>query len=335
MRIAYLLIIALISAVSPLPVNSEGLRSLRVVTTFPGLTYDVGNLVCGSDVVESLLPPGVDPHEYSLTPGDIEKLESADLIVSTGHTGFEINIEELWRAGVLKGVLVNILEIPGLTVVVNPSTGQPDYHMPTYYPLNYLLFVRNISQTLVALNPTEASCYMEKARNIAEKVADLFTTAPRLRGVAVGDLPYTVYVAKWLGLDLIGLLVKEEGLPTTPEEVSIFRSLMANGSVSYVLVTSYGSDNPTASHQLEDWARLYGVKIIELYSETYPNSMLDKYNFILEQMSNTSSSNPPSPTSTTISPSTALPWMGIVLIGVAAAIIVVLTVYQVVAKKWR
>jgi len=335
LRIAYLLIIALIFAVSALPVNSEGPRGLRVITTFPGLAYDVGNLVCGSDVVESLLPQGVDPHEYSLTPGDVEKLKSADLIVSTGHTGFEIRIEELWRTGVLKGVLVNILEIPGLSVVVNPPTGQPDYHMPTYYPLNYLLFVRNISQTLAALNPSEASCYMEKARNIAEKVAGLFTAAPHLRGVAVGDLPYTVYVAKWLGLDLIGLLVKEEGLPATPEEVSTFRSLMANGSVSYVLVTSYGSSNPTASHQLEDWAKLYGVKIIELYSATYPNSMLDKYNFILGEMSNTSSGNTPSPTSTTGSPSTTLPWIGVVLVGAAAAIIAVVTVYQVVANKWR
>ena len=335
MRIAYLLIITFIFTFSAPLVNLEGPRGLSVITTFPGLAYDVGNLVCGSDVVESLLPPGVDPHEYSLTPGDIEKLKSADLIVSTGHTGFEVKIEELWRTGVLKGALVNILEIPGLMVAVNPSTGQLDYHMPLYYPLNYLLFVRNISQTLAALNPSEASCYMEKARNIAEKVADLFATAPRLRGVAVGDLPYTVYVAKWLGLDLIGLLVKEEGVPATPEEVSTFRSLMANGSVSYVLVTFYGSDNPTASRQLEDWARMYGVKIIELYGESYPNSMLDKYNFIMGQMSNTSSSSPPTITSTTNPPSTTSPWVGVVLVGVAVAMIVVLIIYQVVARKWR
>ncbi|MGC9181568.1 metal ABC transporter substrate-binding protein [Thermogladius sp.] len=333
MRLLAIVAISLVAVVlfASSPGSAATNRTLRVITTFPGLKYDVQNLVCEGDVVESLLPPGVDPHEYSLTPGDIAKLQQADLIVSTGHTGFEQKIEELWRSGVIKGVLINVLEIPGLTIFTNPSTGQPDYHMPIYYPLNYIAFVRNVSETLASLNPAASQCYMSRALNVTAGVASLYVSTPPLRGKAIGDLPYTVYVAKWLGLDMVGLVMKEEGLPATPGELSTYQEMMRNGSIAYVLVTAYGSGSPTVSTQLENMAASYGVKVIKLYGEVYPNSILDKLAYVYTQIANTSLTTA-TETVHQITPS-GPSWLGVTMIVLAAVVLVGLAVYLLVSRR--
>ena len=333
MRYLAIVAISLVAVVllASTPGSAATNRTLRVITTFPGLKYDVQNLVCEGDVVESLLPPGVDPHEYSLTPGDIAKLQQADLIVSTGHTGFEQKIEELWRSGVIKGVLIDVLEIPGLTIFTNPSTGQPDYHMPIYYPLNYIAFVRNVSETLASLNPAASQCYMSRALNVTARVADLYVSTPPLRGKAIGDLPYTVYVAKWLGLDMVGLLMKEEGLPATPGELSTYQEMMRNGSIAYVLVTAYGSGDPTASTRLENMAASYGVKVIKLYGAIYPNSILDKLAYVYTQIANTSLTTA-TETVHQITPS-GPSWLGVTMIVLAAVVLVGLAVYLLVSRR--
>jgi zinc/manganese transport system substrate-binding protein len=333
--VRYLAIVAIslvaVVLLASAPGSAATNRTIRVITTFPGLKYDVQNLVCEGDVVESLLPPGVDPHEYSLTPGDIAKLQQADLIVSTGHTGFEQKIEELWRSGVIKGVLINVLEIPGLTIFTNPSTGQPDYHMPIYYPLNYIAFVRNVSKTLASLNPAASQCYMSRALNVTAHVASLYVSTPPLRGKAIGDLPYTVYVAKWLGLDMVGLVMKEEGLPATPGELSTYQEMMRNGSIAYVLVTAYGSGNPTASARLESVAASYGVKVIKLYGAIYPNSILDKLAYVYTQIANTSLTTA-TETVHEITPS-GPSWLGVIMIVLAAVVLVGLAVYLLVSRR--
>ncbi|WP_440059120.1 metal ABC transporter substrate-binding protein [Thermogladius sp. 4427co] len=329
-----LLTMILLALVIPTVEAGAG-NGLHIIVTFPGLVYDLKNIVCGNDVVESLIPPGVDPHEYSLTTGDVEKLQAADLIVSTGHTGFELKIEELWRNGVIRGVLVNILEIPGIIVKENPMTRQPVYHMPIYDPLNYIVFVRNVSETLASLNPSEAKCYYEKASSVASRIASLYVSTPRLGSYAIGDLPYTVYVADWLGLNLVGLIVKEEGLPATPEDIARFQNMLSNGTVKYLLVTAYGSDNPAASSLLEEWSKTYNVKVIKLYSETYPNSIPDKLEYIYQQLLNITIR--PQPLSST-SPSTGIGnnvGMGLIIIVLALVVLSATVAYYILWGRRR
>src|SRR5438876_3256331 len=57
---------------------------VRVLTTiFP--LYDFAREVGGPDVeVRNLLPPGVDPHEFALSAGDVKLIGGADIIISNG-----------------------------------------------------------------------------------------------------------------------------------------------------------------------------------------------------------------------------------------------------------
>jgi zinc transport system substrate-binding protein len=86
-------------------------RRLRVVTTlFP--LYDFAKQVGGERAdVSLLLPPGVEPHSFEAKPGDILKLEGADLFIYTGKQ------MEPWADTLLKSVSAEQL------VVVDASAG--------------------------------------------------------------------------------------------------------------------------------------------------------------------------------------------------------------------
>ncbi|MEM3892849.1 MAG: hypothetical protein QXR12_02735, partial [Thermofilum sp.] len=56
------------------PPPREGVGGLRIAVTFPSLYEDVKALLCEGDTVVSIAPPGVDPHEYQLSPKDVELL---------------------------------------------------------------------------------------------------------------------------------------------------------------------------------------------------------------------------------------------------------------------
>ncbi|WP_109830398.1 metal ABC transporter solute-binding protein, Zn/Mn family [Reichenbachiella versicolor] len=73
-----------IFALSCQPVQKERQGKLKVITT-TGMIYDAvlnigGNLV----EAEALMGPGVDPHLYKATQGDLAKLQNADLILYNG-----------------------------------------------------------------------------------------------------------------------------------------------------------------------------------------------------------------------------------------------------------
>jgi manganese/zinc/iron transport system substrate-binding protein len=58
---------------------------LPLVVTTTGMIADAAAQVCGSDAqVESLMGPGVDPHLYKATQGDLQLLRDADIIIYNG-----------------------------------------------------------------------------------------------------------------------------------------------------------------------------------------------------------------------------------------------------------
>src|SRR5438132_754276 len=73
---------------------------IRVLTTiFP--LYDFARTIGGPDVeVRNLLPPGVDPHEFALSPRDAELVAGADLIIANGAGIDDFILDAVRKAGV-------------------------------------------------------------------------------------------------------------------------------------------------------------------------------------------------------------------------------------------
>jgi zinc transport system substrate-binding protein len=87
---------------------------IRVLTTiFP--LYDFAREIGGPEVeVRNLLPPGVDPHEFALSPRDIALVDQADLLIANGA-----GLDDFLTAALRKARLN-----PGRSVVV-ASAGLP------------------------------------------------------------------------------------------------------------------------------------------------------------------------------------------------------------------
>ncbi|ADV65082.1 metal ABC transporter substrate-binding protein [Desulfurococcus mucosus] len=284
--------IVLLVLISILPAQTavaEG--GIRVITVFPSMVNDVKSLLCDNDSVDYLVPPGVDPHEYQLSTSDYDKLRKATLIVSTGHTGVEMQISELVMQGGLNATLINILEIPGLRIAINPSTGQENLHMPIYDPLNYLLFVENLTSTLVALNPSKADCYRAKAMDVIASLARLISKSHgRYMGVpTVVDTPVLQYAVEWMGFKVVKSLIPEHDVQPSPLDLSTVEGLLRNGTIPIVFYTS--PPVSSESNTLVELSRRYGVVAVGIPSPMAEGSIPGKLGYVVSVLGNVSINN--------------------------------------------
>jgi zinc transport system substrate-binding protein len=95
------------------PSEERGGRKARLqveTTLFP--LYDFAKNVCGpKGDVRLILPPGVEPHSFEPKPGDVLKINKADIFVYTG------DFMEPWAAAIIKGAR------RGDLIVVDASRG--------------------------------------------------------------------------------------------------------------------------------------------------------------------------------------------------------------------
>ncbi len=262
--------------------REENYNGLLIVTTFPNLVYDLKQIVCKNDVVESIAPPGVDPHEYQLTPQDIELLHRADVIVSTGHAPFEVDIREKILSGELEGYLVEIPGIPGIHILDNPMTGQPNYHMIIYDPINYRVFIENITSILVKLNPRCREIYETNAKRVIQKINELVSRTPRIYVDAVADTPLTQYAISWTGVRIKYLILKEHDTPVSPKDIQNIVKDIESGCIKLAIVVD--PPKSKASEQLLNIVGEYGLPLIKVPSPLSSGSILEKLEYISSQV---------------------------------------------------
>jgi zinc transport system substrate-binding protein len=92
----------------------------RVVAAFYPLAF-VAERVGGQGFeVENLTPPGVEPHDLELSPRDVERIRSADVVLYLGG-GFQPALEE--AVGGARGRAIDVLE--GLALRPGPDEDEP------------------------------------------------------------------------------------------------------------------------------------------------------------------------------------------------------------------
>jgi ABC-type Zn uptake system ZnuABC Zn-binding protein ZnuA len=87
------------------------------VASLSTITTDLAHQVGGSHVtVDAIIKPGVDPHEFEPTPGDVRNVANANLVLLTGK-GMEGYLSKLEEAAGGAGKFVNVGKtIPSLTM---------------------------------------------------------------------------------------------------------------------------------------------------------------------------------------------------------------------------
>jgi zinc/manganese transport system substrate-binding protein len=143
--------------------------SLRVVAT----TTQVGSIAeeVGLDAIDLtvLLHPGVEAHDYEMTPADAAAVEDAALILHSG-AGLETWLDDALTTIGTDAVIVDLSEGVALREVGEGEPGdEGDQHMDPHYWLsgpNAIQMVRNVAAALDEASPSDAAAFDQHAETL-------------------------------------------------------------------------------------------------------------------------------------------------------------------------
>ena len=148
--------------------TSADTEGQKVLTTFTVLA-DIAQNVAGDKLnVESITRIGAEIHGYEPTPSDIVKAQDADLIL---YNGMDL---ERW----FEQFLGNVEDVPSvlltegiepIPISQGPYANKPNPHA-WMSPRNALVYVENIRQAFVELDPENADTYNANAEAYSEQL---------------------------------------------------------------------------------------------------------------------------------------------------------------------
>ncbi|MEM0046864.1 MAG: zinc ABC transporter substrate-binding protein [Fervidicoccaceae archaeon] len=275
----------------PSTLTSSG-QGEKIVVTFPILQGDVERIVNGSIEVVSLVKPGVDPHDYQLSPSDAESLKSSSLIISTLHTYMENQIDSMIKSGEIKAKYLVIPQINGIQYEINPNNGIWNPHMPVYDPRNYLLFIANLTQTLDEMYPNMSAVFNAEYNKVRQQINQLLSEYEgRASGYAVASSPEVQYAVEWTGIKIVRFVLVDEDVGVQPKDINAVEEYLSNGTAKYAIVAatysqSTGSWTPYSNVDatLVNLAQKYGAKIIYVPTTSGNLSILDSLQLITKEI---------------------------------------------------
>ena len=175
--LAILILILLLSACkggklgSDIPITE---RTINVITT-TGMIADVAKNVGGDRVqVTALMGPGVDPHLYKASEGDVILLQEADVIFYNGlHLESQMG-EVLERLNEFGLKTVAVTDKIDRSLLESPPAFQGNYDPHVWFDVSlWMKTVDQIEETLIELDPASASVYEANAKAYRAKLEEL------------------------------------------------------------------------------------------------------------------------------------------------------------------
>lgn len=156
---------------SQLPLNE---RTINVVTT-TGMIADITKNVGGDRVrVTALMGPGVDPHLYKASEGDVLRLQEADVIFYNGlHLEAQMAdvLERLNEFGIKTVAVTDQID---RSLLQSPPAFQGNYDPHVWFDVSlWMKAVEQVRDTLVELDPSSASLYEANAEAFLKELEDL------------------------------------------------------------------------------------------------------------------------------------------------------------------
>ena len=225
-----------IDPADPSTINADGTSGDRktVLTSFTILA-DLARNVAGDELtVESITRIGSEIHGYEPTPSDLVKAQDADLIL---YNGMDL---ERWVAQFLENLdnvpaVVLTEGIDPIAIASGPYADKPNPHA-WMSPRNALVYVENIRQAFVALDPENAETYNANAKAysaeleaIDVQLQDNLSQVPEAQRVLVSCEGAFSYLARDYGLKEIYIWPINAEQQSTPKQVqSVIDQVNAN-----------------------------------------------------------------------------------------------------------
>jgi manganese/zinc/iron transport system substrate-binding protein len=148
-------------------------RKIRVITT-TGMIADAVKNVGGERVeVRALMGPGVDPHLYKASEGDVIRMADADIIFYNG-LHLEGKMSEVFEQMQRRVKTAAISDGIPRDSLLSPPAFQGNYDPHIWFDVGlWMEGVENIGQTLMALDTASAEIYQGNASAYMQQLAEL------------------------------------------------------------------------------------------------------------------------------------------------------------------
>jgi len=232
--------VALAALLAVIPgVQAGGPPRIRVAVTVPYMAYIVKAIGGPYVEVDSIIPPGADPHTYSPPASMVARLDSYDLIVMSGPRHMKAEDVILsWRGrGLLRHPLILYYEnytSCGLELLA--FKGHVNPHGYWWGPRSVAVISSCIGRALAEADPSHADWYMARARLYSSEALGL---AGSLRGLRVAAYsPIVQYFINETGASLVYVASPSPGSEPDPRVISEVTRLYEEGRIDAFVATS-------------------------------------------------------------------------------------------------
>lgn len=260
---------AVLTACNPAQPANPNAKIQVVATT--GMLADLAINLCGDKCeVQSLMGPGVDPHLYKPTADDLQKIQSADIVL---HGGLH-----------LEGRMSEILESLGnksfqSSDSIDPTqilthSGQPDPHI-WHNPVHWLKVATKFSGKLSEYRKADREYFRDQFDTYSKKLIDLdqevqttLATIPEEQRILVTAHDAFEYFGQQYKFQVLGIQGTNTVTEASAQNIVKLADTIANKKIKAIFVES--SVNPATIQALQKAVqnRNWEVKIGgELYSD--------------------------------------------------------------------
>lgn len=244
-------------------------RLVNVVTT-TGMIADITKNVGGGRVqVTALMGPGVDPHLYKASEGDVLRLQEADVIFYNGlHLEAQMAdvLERLNEFGIQTVAVTDQID---RTLLQSPPEFQGNYDPHVWFDVSlWMKAVEQVRDALVALDPTSGSTYESNAEayltelgSLHQYVLDQAHTIPDEQRILITAHDAFNYFGRAYGFDVRGL----QGISTEAQagtaDVQSLASFIVEKQIPAIFVESSVPQRNVEAVQAAAQAKGFEVRI--------------------------------------------------------------------------
>ncbi|MGG3643665.1 metal ABC transporter solute-binding protein, Zn/Mn family [Bacillus gobiensis] len=217
---AFLIVLCFLSACGSSTTSENANDKIRITATIGQIT-DIANHIGGEHVeVESLMGPGVDPHLYKASQGDIQKLMDADIVFYNG-LHLEGKMDEVFeKISKDKPAIPAAESIPDNQLLGNKANpGLHDPHVWFSIP-RWMFVVDTVKKELSKFQPDlaeefkkNAESYKQELKELDEYAREQVETIPKESRVLVTAHDAFQYFGEEYDVEVMGL----QGLSTDSE----------------------------------------------------------------------------------------------------------------------
>ena len=161
---------------------------LKVVTTTGMIADAVKNIAGDSVEVEALMGPGVDPHLYKATQGDLKKLRGADLVMYNGLM-LEGKMGEVLEKLARTKPVVSVATAIDTSLLLGSPLYQNAYDPHVWFDVSlWKIVVEKIGSTLETTDDVNAAYYRENKSQYIQRLDSLHQKVQfEISGIPVGQ----------------------------------------------------------------------------------------------------------------------------------------------------